>query len=273
MKNINFAQTFKPEKQYIGSLLKIAEREEVMTTKQISLETGIPMGTSSGKVVPHIEYCKFMGLIDYEKKDVNTYILKITPLGKIVLEEDPGIRENLTILLLNSMLLRDIEGAPIWDSMFGKILPKYHGRISIDDAIKELNIIYENKITKKNFAPFLNSYEDMFSPLNYFNRTSSDDIELTYLPKVDSDFVYLYCFILFIYWDESFKDRLEITANEFSELNFGHKLNSDIQTEYKILELINEKGLIRLNRQMNPYTIMRLASKDELMHNLYSELF
>ena len=115
MKNINFAQTFKPEKQYIGCLLKIAERNEFMTTKQISLETGIPTGTSSGKVVPHIEYCKFMGLIDYEKKDSNTYKLGITPLGKVVLDEDPGIKEELSLILLHSLLLRNIEGAPIWD--------------------------------------------------------------------------------------------------------------------------------------------------------------
>ena len=244
-----------------------------MTTKEISLETGIPMGERSGKVIPHIEYSKFMGLIEYVKQDANTFLLNLTELGKTVLDEDPGIREKLTILLLNSMLLRETEGAPIWDSMFGKVLPKYHGKISIDDAIAELNVIYENKITKKNFAPFSNSYEDMFSSLGYFKQTTDDNLELSYLPKVDSDFVYLYCFILLAYWDEIFANRLEITANEFSELNFGNKLNCDRQTEYKILELINDKGLIRLNRQMNPYTIMRLTSKDELIHNLYSELF
>ena len=69
MKNINFAQTFKPEKQYISSILNIANKCEPMTAKQISLETGIPMGEKSGKVIPHIEYAKFMGLIDYEKID------------------------------------------------------------------------------------------------------------------------------------------------------------------------------------------------------------
>lgn len=65
MKNVNFAQTFKPEKQYISAILKLATKNEPMTAKQISLETGIPSGESSGKVVPHIEYAKYMGLIDY----------------------------------------------------------------------------------------------------------------------------------------------------------------------------------------------------------------
>ena len=128
MKNINFALTFKPEKQYIGCLLKIAERAQPMSTKQISLETGIPMGTSSGKVVPHIDYCKFMGLIDYERIDSNTYQLSLTPLGEVVLDEDPGIKEELSLILLHSMLVRNIEGAPIWDEMYHKIFPKYHIR-------------------------------------------------------------------------------------------------------------------------------------------------
>ncbi len=272
MKNINFAQTFKPEKQYIGCLLKIAERDEVMTTKQISLETGIPMGTSSGKVVPHIEYCKFMGLIDYEKEDSNTYKLSITPLGKVVLEEDPGIKEELSLVLLHSMLVRDIDGAPIWDEMYHRIFPKYHGTISIEDAINELNVTYDNKVTRKNFAPFTCSYEDMFSPIEYL--TSEDEtLKLRYSPKIDKDFVYLYAYILFCYWDEVYTDRIEITADEFAELKFGSKLNFDIQTEYKVLELLNEKGLIRLNRQLTPYTIMKTTVKEELIKKLYSELF
>ena len=272
MKNINFAQTFKPEKQYIGCLLKIAERNEFMTTKQISLETGIPMGTSSGKVVPHIEYCKFMGLIDYEKKDSNTYKLGITPLGKVVLGEDPGIKEELSLILLHSLLLRNIEGAPIWDEMFHRVFPKYHGTISIEDAINELNVTYDNKVTRKNFAPFTCSYEDMFSPIDYVT-TEDEILKLRHTTKIDKDFVYLYTYVLLCYWDELYADRIEITADEFAELKCGSKLNLDIQTEYKVLELINEKGLIRLNRQLTPYTIMKTSTKEELMKKLYNELF
>ena len=272
MKNINFALTFKPEKQYIGCLLKIAERAQPMSTKQISLETGIPMGTSSGKVVPHIDYCKFMGLINYEKIDSNTYQLSLTPLGEVVLDEDPGIKEELSLILLHSMLVRTIEGAPIWDEMYHKIFPKYHGTISIEDAINELNIIYDNKVTKKNFAPFISSYEDMFSPINYIT-VENETLRVIYTPKIDKDFVYLYAYILLTYWDEIYAERIEITADEFSEFKYGNKLNFDFQTEYKVLELLNEKGLIRLNRQLSPYTIMKTSNKDDLIKKLYSELF
>lgn len=273
MKNINFAQTFKPEKQYISSILNIANKCEPMTAKKISLETGIPMGERSGKVIPHIEYAKFMGLIDYEKVDSATFKISLTELGRTVYSEDKGLRENLTLSLLNSMLCREIEGAPIWDVMFSSILPKYHGKIEIEDAIKELNLLYENKVTRKNFSPFLNSYSDIFLQLSILNTEKTDTIEILHNFQIDKDFAYLYCYILFSYWDDFFAERIEITADEFKKLNFGLKLNCSAETEYKILELLNEKQLIRLNRQLTPYTIMKNSSKEQLLKKLYSELF
>ncbi|MCI5829441.1 MAG: hypothetical protein SPJ89_10385 [Treponema sp.] len=272
MKNINFAQTFKPEKQYISSLLKITLINEVMTAKEVSLATGIPMGERSGKVIPHIEYSKYMGLLDYEKIDGNTFKLSLTSLGNIVLEEDPGLKEELTLVLLHSMLTRNGAGAPLWGVMFQTVFPKYHGSIIVEDAIKELNLIYDNKVTRKNFSPFLNSYEDLFAPLDFINF-KDEQIKLSYSQKIDKDFLYLYAFILFSYWDELYPNRIEITAEEFASLKYGIRLNMDSQTEYAVLDFLNEKGLIRLNRQLNPYTILKSSAKDELIKKLYSELF
>lgn len=66
--NLNFHQTFKPEKQYIGSILDVANMNKALSIKDISALTGIPNGKSSGKVEPHIQYANFMGLVDFEKK-------------------------------------------------------------------------------------------------------------------------------------------------------------------------------------------------------------
>lgn len=54
--NVNFHQTFKPECQYISSILDIADGITWRSVKDISAVTGIPQGTSSGKVEPHISY-------------------------------------------------------------------------------------------------------------------------------------------------------------------------------------------------------------------------
>ena len=65
--NLNFHQTFKPEIQYISSILSISDGSTSYEIKDISNLTGIPNGKSSGKVEPHILYSYYMGLIDYIK--------------------------------------------------------------------------------------------------------------------------------------------------------------------------------------------------------------
>ena len=40
-----------------------------------------------------------------------------------------------------------------------------------------------------------------------------------------------------------------------------------------MLEHLSEIGIIRLNRQLVPYTILKLADKDAMIEKLYSELF
>ena len=131
--------------------------------------TGIPQGKSSGKVEPHINYAEYMGLIrsEKEKKEKKIKLTK-TELGDTVQCEDPGLQEKLTKLLLHAMMLRDEEGACVWNSIFKHILPQYHNEINKDILILELNKIYDNRITKKNIAPVINVYNDFFFTNRYF---------------------------------------------------------------------------------------------------------
>ena len=58
-------------------------------------------------------------------------------------------------------------------------------------------------------------------------------------------------------------------------LSYGMKCKLfgwDEQKEYEVLEQLSDKGIIRLNRQLVPYTILRLTDKDTVMERLYSEL-
>ena len=120
--NINFHQTFKPEKQYISAIVEIAaDGAKSFSVKDISSLTGIPNGQCSGKVEPHIYYANYMGLINFEKKDGN-YCLSRTMLGESVCIEDLGLQESLTILICHCMMLRAVSGAPLWAKIFKTIL-------------------------------------------------------------------------------------------------------------------------------------------------------
>ncbi len=267
--NVNFHQTFKPESQYISSILNVADGESQLSIKDISSLTGIPQGKSSGKVEPHILYANYMGLIDYEKKN-GQIKLKKTPLGEIVSIEDPGLQEPLTKLLLHVMMLRKDEGVSVWSIIFKKILPKYRSGIKKDMLLLELNQIYDGKISAKNIAPFYGSYDDLFSELNLI--TIADEIIMVKPLVYDKEFIFLYALGLWEYWDEKFAHQEEISSLQFEELNYGKSFGWDVQNEYKILEHLADRGLIRMNRQLMPYTILRLADKQELISRLYSEL-
>jgi len=268
--NVNFHLTFKPEVQYISSILELAgNASEGMTTKEISSNTGIPQGESSGKVEPHIHYAAYMGLIDFRKEEGKIFLSQ-TELGKTVFMEDPGLQEKLSLLICHSMMLRKENGADVWCSSFKDIFPRYSEEITRDILIKELSNIYDNKVNVKNFAPFASSYEDIYSSLDVL-RIDAEKIK--YVPmQYDKEFIYLYAYILDSYWEELFPDQAEISSVEFEKLGFGSCFCWDSKTEYEVLEKLSDKGLIRMNRQLMPYTILKLTDKDELLDKLYSEL-
>lgn len=267
--NVNFHQTFKPESQYISSILNVADGNAQLSIKDISAMTGIPQGKSSGKVEPHISYANYMGLIDYEKKDGLIKLSK-TPLGEVVSMEDPGLQELLTKVLLHVMMLRTERGADIWSSIFKEILPKYRSGIKKDLLILELNQLFDNKVNTKNIAPFFSSYENLFAELGIL--ISDNDTKSCSALGYNKELVYLYALALWEYWDEKFPAQKEISSVQLAELNFGKVFGWDSQYEYEVLEHLADKGLLRMNRQLMPYTIFKLVSKQELIDNLYSEL-
>ena len=267
--NINFHQTFKPERQYIGSILDVASIAKPLGVQEISAYTGIPNGKSSGKVEPHIYYAKYMGLIDADKKD-GAYVISRTGLGNVVYLEDPGLQEDLTILLCHAMMLRNCNGADMWNAVFTQILPKYRGEIKKELLLKELEKIFDGKANKKNFAPFIGSYEEMFASTNILNM-DAENVSLN-ATMYNKEFIFLYAYILFELWNEFFANQEEISSVQLSTLNFGKIFGWDEQREYEVLEHLSDKGIVRLNRQLVPYTILRLTDKAMVMEKLYCEL-
>ena len=73
-------------------------------------------------------------------------------------------------------------------------------------------------------------------------------------------------------WDDYFPDRVELSENDLKSIHFKDPFGWSEKEEYKILENISDRGIIRLNRQFSPFTIIRLVGEDELLARLYSEL-
>ena len=120
----SFHKTFKPERQYIGAMLKYAGTGRQGDPQEIASATGIPTGTSTGKVPAILDYCRAMGLIQLTGAE-RSAIKKpeLTSFGRIVLLEDPFLKTPITQWIAHLNLCGPIRGADVWYQTFFSGLP------------------------------------------------------------------------------------------------------------------------------------------------------
>lgn len=108
--SVNFHKTFAPQDSYISKILELAEYGYSGTKEEISKITGIPTGKTSGKVVPHILYSYYMGLVNY-KIEKGKLSLSLTDLGKVIYNEDKYLFEDITKLICHFNISDETNGA------------------------------------------------------------------------------------------------------------------------------------------------------------------
>lgn len=267
MRNLNFHQTFPPTLEYLGRLFAVTDNGIPMTKEEISSTTGIPTGKSSGKVEPHIDYAVYMGHIEEAAPVGGKYLLKCTSLGNEIKKQDPGFREALTQMICHVRLTSPSTGAQLWSLIIRDILPKYkdgmHDNVLEDEIRKKISVNVKT-------GPFYSTYRDSFDLLKLLIR----EPQLTGIVSqpLISDFRYVYSYALIYEWENIFPTDNEISAYELEKLKFAGAFGWDAQHQYVALEHLAELGLIRLNRQLSPYTIFKLTTSDELIAKLYSLL-
>lgn len=274
--NLDFHQTFKPERTCLTSIFQALPECSGKTPREISIITGVPTGKSSGKVVPTIKYLEMMGLISEQKKERK---LDYTSLGRKVLYEDLVFMEDLTLMLLHCFLLRPVNGAALWNCIFFRILPGHHGLISMNDLELELRIIFGKYPL---MAPFKGSYTGLFENLNLLKIENDGYRMSTHLYR--PEFIYLYALVLYEYWNEwllSFPEKkrteltvsdVEISSSHIEEIGFRRPFGWSETDEFRVLEEMDSKGLVSLNRQMTPFSLRKIITREELIEMLYSEL-
>ena len=257
---INFHQTFPPTPFYIGRILLIADGRK-MSAREISDETGIPQGESSGKVVPHLKYAAYMGLIE---SDISAPTL--TMLGKTVLEQDGYCREELTQWIMHSNLCSRI-GAPMWSFFVRDLLHNNHMSISKDYLSNQMLA----KFGTAKYTPVITTYNE-FSAINYLQvDKTSGKVEIT-PQRINKELLYMYGYELLREWDIVYPNSHEITAEELYGLACSECLGMNENQWFEVLEQLSAKSICRINKQLTPFTVVRLSSPDLLIGKLYSNL-
>lgn len=271
MSSINFHQTFPPTLEYISRLLELPEETNDLSKEEISQLTGIPTGKSSGKVEPHIFYSMYMGLIDNKSTERGKYNLKTTKLGNQIIKEDLGIHEEVTQLLCHIRLTSPSTGAFLWRLLIRDILPNYFNGTSlliIEDELKKQSSL--TKVKSINLSPFYSTYEDSFDAFKLISRSKNQIMVISQTYK--SELIFVYSYALLYEWENVYIQYNEITADQFSKLRFAAAFGFSETTTYSVLERIAERGIISINGQLSPFTIIKNATSDEMINQAYSLL-
>lgn len=265
---LNFHQSFTVSMNYILKIIKLYIEDNFEYSKEeISKFTGIPTGKSSGKVVPNIKYAKYFGLLDYEVKK-GKYKIIITELGKVLLEEDPYLNEEISLILLNYLMCSQGIGADMWYYISNILMPKYSKKISKKLLIKELEKRYiKNKVV--NINPWIMYHKNIFEELRLYSFEEDNILKKDI--KISKEYVFMYAYLFMKEWENKYPVT-EITIDNIESFNWKEKLFISEKDSYKILEYMGEEGIIKFNKQLTPVTIVKLKNSSYLLKKIYSKI-
>jgi len=278
---LNFCHDFLPERHYLSRLMSFSENGASGTKLSISEATGIPTGKSSGKVEPIIGYATAMGLIRSEWKN-KLWNLTLSPLGKLMRQEDPYLNEPITQWLAHFMLSRRagtsqpaVGVADAWFTFYGDWTSRLGSKFSMDDFVGLMVEKYGEKGYLRSLAGIVvrtTTEQTCLGQVKAFRQIDAGVIVRVPSP-IDRSFFPCYAVYFYLLWDEIFSGQNQISLEEFlTQTRFHTILNWDQKyLEMWIAWLVAER-FVQLDRQTGQALVLRLQDTEFVISRMYSEL-
>jgi hypothetical protein len=281
---LNFPQTFLPERRLLAQLLPFAAKNGFGDKVEIGTKTGIPTGESTGKVEPMIRYSEGMGLITASKTSGN-WKLGVTPLGRIILNEDPFLSEQQTLWMMHLLLCRRLPFiSPArglcdpWFALFAEGGFRLGNRFSQNDFLNFLIDRHGRKGYLKSLSSVvIRSYleESCFSPISALQEcvVNGDKILLRQSAPANKQFFPVYAAFLYLIWDELFCNESQVALDILSnQSRFFLVLGWDEAMIAGWLDWMSDEGIIQIDRHTGSPILLRLKKTEQIIGNIYGEL-
>ena len=269
----SFHYTFKPERQYIHALLRFAAANKSGTFQEIRDETGIPTGDSSGKVSAILDYARGMGIVQLSGNLRSaTKQPRLTPFGRIVLLEDSHLKEPVTQWIAHFNLCSPLTGADVWYYTFFKGTQSLGMQFSRRELEEYLALVYGTRRSGL-VGPLIGMYEDVaaFGVCGALSE-SSRGIFRKPAPIVE-ELGLAYAAWMLQLMANHFPDTQHVTVTEFdSKAGWRTIPGWDMASVQQALDLIERKGIIEIDRQMNPWILRPAADVNETWTRIYDDL-
>lgn len=264
-----FHKTFIPERRFIAVILDYAAKGKMGNYQEIAIETGIPMGKSSGKVPVMLAYARGMGLIKvFNEKGAKRPVL--TPFGKTVHLRDKYLSENAIQWLVHMNMCRNDIGAKAWHAVFAQ------GRSIIGSSFsrEQLNEYLISFFGKGNrrVGPLVSAYEQDAALQRAGVLSVDGNIITRNKAPISESCSASYSIYILSLMESYFKDQNQVTFTEFNKktLWFDTCLwsQSDIELAFNY---IGQKGYVSIDRQMHPWIIEKRAQSWEVWDQIWDE--
>jgi len=269
----NFHRSFKPERQYISAMVCYAASGQEGDVQAIAAATGIPMGTSSGKVPAILDYCRGMGLIRLGGA-VRSAVKKpeLTPFGRILLLEDQYLKTSVSQWMAHLHLCPPLTGAYVWYHTFfagTQNLGMAFSRTKLEEWLSVLYGVEKSGL----IGPLVGVYEDeaAFKVCGALTEAAGTILRKP-APVLDEMGLGYGAWITQLMADH-FPKQSQVSITELDNLAGWRTIPGwDIGSLQRALRLIERKGVLEIDRHMEPWLLRPRFTPDEVWKCIYNEL-
>ena len=269
----NFHKTFKPERQYINAMLRYAASGEEGDYQAIAAATGIPTGTSSGKVPAILDYCRGMGLIRLAGQDRSS-IKKpdLTPFGRIVLLEDPYLKASVSQWIAHLNLCGPLAGADVWYHTFFAGTQALGMNFTRAKLETHLSVIYG--VEKSGLiGPLVGTYEEdaAFKMCGVLSAIEGTIVRRPAPIGVEHGLAYGAWMLQLM--SDHFPKRRQVPITDLDATAGWRTIPGwDVSSLQRALELVERKGMIEVDRHMEPWLLIPKSGPDETWRRIYDDM-
>lgn len=269
----NFHKTFKPERQYINAIMRYAAAGKEGDYKAIAADTGIPTGESSGKVSAILDYCRGMGLIVLEGQ-ARSSVKKpnLTPYGRVVFLEDKFLKTNVSQWIAHLNLCGPITGADVWYQTFFPGTQSIGMSFSREKLESHLSLVYG--VEKSGLiGPLIGTYEDEAAFKICGALSIENDLIVRHsAPIRDSMGLGYGAWIIQLIYDH-FPKHQQIPIPDLDAVAGWRTIPGwDASNLQRVLELIERKGLVSVDRHMSPWLLSPRVEPAEAWRKIYDDM-
>jgi hypothetical protein len=269
----NFHRTFKPERQYLNAMLRYAASGQEGDYQAIAAATGIPTGASTGKVPAILDYCRGMGLVRLVGPAKSS--LKrpdLTPFGRIVLLEDPYLKTPVSQWIAHFNLCGPLTGADVWYHTFhagAQGLGMAFARAALEDHLSATYGVDKGGL----IGPLIGTYEDE-AAFKLCGALSETDGRVARRGAPIADELGLaYGAWLLQVMAEHFPGQQQVPITTLDTLAGWRTIPGwDVNSLQRVLSLIERKGVLEVDRHMEPWLLVPKVAPDDTWKRIYSDM-